>query len=217
MLQTLCGFCHLQKVRGLRGTDAVLPVSSLDFNMFQPHITRPLPPVSSGLRVCPDQTPTLLSTQLTLRLQPFTDTCQPCSGSSARSSENRLLCRLRPPAFPAVLALWGPFLTPPWRREWLPTPVFLPGEPHGQRSLAGYSPWRHKESDMSQQLTLSFSLFSHPCLSVYSGPSVPKLGNSVPGHRRKVKNGPCHSPCSSSGYLCPLSSHSPQRAALDHL
>ena len=30
----------------------------------------------------------------------------------------------------------------PWigRREWLPIPVFLPGEPHGQRSLAGYSP-----------------------------------------------------------------------------
>jgi len=27
-----------------------------------------------------------------------------------------------------------------WRREWLPTPVFLPGQFHGQRSLAGYSP-----------------------------------------------------------------------------
>ena len=29
----------------------------------------------------------------------------------------------------------------PWRREWRPTPGFLPGESHGQRSLAGYSPW----------------------------------------------------------------------------
>ena len=29
----------------------------------------------------------------------------------------------------------------PWRRAWLPTPVFFPGESHGQRSLAGYSPW----------------------------------------------------------------------------
>ena len=28
-----------------------------------------------------------------------------------------------------------------WRREWQPTPVFLPGESHGQRCLAGYSPW----------------------------------------------------------------------------
>ena len=43
----------------------------------------------------------------------------------------------------------------PWRREWLPTPVFLPGEFHGQRSLASYSPWGHKESDMSERLTLS--------------------------------------------------------------
>ena len=36
-----------------------------------------------------------------------------------------------------------------WRRKWLPTLVFLPGESHGQRSLAGYSPWGLKESDMS--------------------------------------------------------------------
>ena len=35
------------------------------------------------------------------------------------------------------------------RRAWRPTPVFLPGESHGQRSLAGYSPWGLKESDMS--------------------------------------------------------------------
>ena len=33
----------------------------------------------------------------------------------------------------------------PWRREWQPTPVFLPGESHVQRSLVGYSPWGHKE------------------------------------------------------------------------
>ena len=36
----------------------------------------------------------------------------------------------------------------PWRREWQPTPVFLPGKSHGQRSLAGYSTWGCKESDM---------------------------------------------------------------------
>ena len=46
----------------------------------------------------------------------------------------------------------------PWRREWLPTPVFLSGEFHGQKSLAGYSPWGHKESDIPEQLTLSLSL-----------------------------------------------------------
>ena len=33
----------------------------------------------------------------------------------------------------------------PWRREWQSTPMFLPGESHGQKSLVGYSPWGHKE------------------------------------------------------------------------
>ena len=39
-----------------------------------------------------------------------------------------------------------------WRRKWQPTPVFLPGESHRWRSLAGYSPWGHKELDMTEQL-----------------------------------------------------------------
>ena len=39
----------------------------------------------------------------------------------------------------------------PWRRECLPTPVFLPGEFHRQRSLAGYSSWGHKETDTTYQ------------------------------------------------------------------
>ena len=43
----------------------------------------------------------------------------------------------------------------PWRRKWQPTPVFLPGESHGQRTLAGCSPWGHKELVMTEQLTLS--------------------------------------------------------------
>ena len=42
-----------------------------------------------------------------------------------------------------------------WKSEWLPIPVFLPREFHGQRNLAGYSPWDHKESDTTEQLTLS--------------------------------------------------------------
>ena len=36
------------------------------------------------------------------------------------------------------------------KKEWQPTPVFLPGKSHGQRSLAGYSPWGRKESDMPE-------------------------------------------------------------------
>ena len=38
----------------------------------------------------------------------------------------------------------------PWRREWLPTPVFLPGGFHGQNSLAGYSPQGQKELDSTE-------------------------------------------------------------------
>ena len=41
----------------------------------------------------------------------------------------------------------------PWRRKWQPTPVFLPRESHGQRSLTGYSLWGHKESDTTEQLS----------------------------------------------------------------
>ena len=47
----------------------------------------------------------------------------------------------------------------PWRRKWQPTPVFLPGESHGQRSLVGYSLWGHKESWVtSLSISLSGSL-----------------------------------------------------------
>ena len=41
----------------------------------------------------------------------------------------------------------------PWKREWLPTPVFLSGESHGQRNLVGYSPWGRKELDTTERLT----------------------------------------------------------------
>ena len=42
----------------------------------------------------------------------------------------------------------------PWRRTWQPTPEFLPGESHGQRSLVGYSPRGRREPDTTEQLTL---------------------------------------------------------------
>ena len=45
----------------------------------------------------------------------------------------------------------------PWRREWQNTPVFLPGEFHGQRSLAGYSPGGYKELDTTEQLSRAHS------------------------------------------------------------
>ena len=79
----------------------------------------------------------------------------------------------------------------PWRRAWQPTPVFLPGKSHGQRSLVGYSPWGHKESDMTEWLTLS--LIFHPSLEptgcwVGAGPSTNKLEGGF-------QNGACQLQC----------------------
>ena len=51
----------------------------------------------------------------------------------------------------------------PRRRIWLPTPLFLPGESHGQRSLVGYSPRGQEESDRTEGLTYTF----HSCFTVY--------------------------------------------------
>ena len=41
----------------------------------------------------------------------------------------------------------------PWSRKWQFAPVFLLGKPHGQRSLAGYGAWGHKETQMSGSTT----------------------------------------------------------------
>ena len=46
----------------------------------------------------------------------------------------------------------------PRRRQWHPTPVLLPGESHGPRSLVGCSPWGFEESDTTERLPFHFSL-----------------------------------------------------------
>ena len=64
----------------------------------------------------------------------------------------------------------------PWRRAWQPTPVFLPGESHGQRSLAGYSPRGHIELDTPEHLNMhtpnkgmiNFSLSFHGLSQILS-------------------------------------------------
>ena len=66
-------------------------------------------------------------------------------------SGKELTCQCRRPGFDP----WRSKM--PWRRKWQPTPVFLPGESHGQKSLvgqrnlAGYSPWGRKELDGTRQ------------------------------------------------------------------
>ena len=62
---------------------------------------------------------------------------------------------------------WGKI---PWRKEWLPTRIFLPKKFYEQRILVSYSPWGHKESDTTDQLTLHFSrrYMCHLAISVKS-------------------------------------------------
>ena len=55
-----------------------------------------------------------------------------------------------------------------WKRAWQPTRVFLPGEFHGQRSLAGYNPWGRKELDTTERLRIVQRILE----PVHSVPSV---------------------------------------------
>ena len=58
----------------------------------------------------------------------------------------------------------------PWRRAWKPTPVFLPGQSHGQRSLVGYSPWghrvRHDWSNLACTHNYSFNFLFTECIQM---------------------------------------------------
>ena len=60
-------------------------------------------------------------------------------------------------SLPAMRETWVQILGLPWRVKWQPTPVFLPGESHGWRSLVGYSPWGHKESDTIERFNFLFT------------------------------------------------------------
>ena len=65
-------------------------------------------------------------------------------------NKKKLKQQMTPPSREAICILVSSSF---WKRKWQPTPVFSPGEFHGQRSLAGYGPWDHKQSDMTEQLT----------------------------------------------------------------
>ena len=71
-------------------------------------------------------------------------------------SQSLNICKYRLPPLPSSFKSSGGPRKIPWRREWLPTPVFLPGKSHGQRSLVGYSPWGRKESDTTEWLHFHF-------------------------------------------------------------
>ena len=66
----------------------------------------------------------------------------------------------------------------PWRREWLPTPVFLPGKFYGQRSLESHSPWDRKESDKAGYT------HTHPRTHTHTAPRPTRSNSSADISRR---------------------------------
>ena len=90
---------------------------------------------------CPSPTPGACSVSC-----PPSQRCHPTILSSVISFSSCL------ESFPASGSI--PVRKEHWRRKWQPTPVFLPAESHGQRSLVGYGSWGCKESDTTEQLTL---------------------------------------------------------------
>ena len=70
----------------------------------------------------------------------------------------------------------------PWRREWQPIPVFLPRESYGQRSLADYSPWGHKESD-----TTEVTEHAHACTASL-GSRPPVVPGETEGGRSLIQD-----------------------------
>ena len=79
------------------------------------------------------------------------------------------------------------------RRQWHPTPVFLPGESHGWRSLVGCSPWGHEESDTTEHLHFHFhalekEMAAHSSVLAWRVPGtgepggLPSMGSHTVGH-----------------------------------
>ena len=81
------------------------------------------------------------------------------------TSGKELTCQCRRPKTCSFAPWVGKI---PWRRAWQPTPVFLPGESHGQRSLVGYSPRGRKESDTTEGTSHAGTRSSLRCISVAS-------------------------------------------------
>ena len=72
-----------------------------------------------------------------------------------------------------------------WRRKWQPTPVLLPGESHGRRTLVGYSPWGRKELDTTERLHFHFHF------TLYGDAGRPRLGSN-PGSEVFTTGQPRH-------------------------
>ena len=67
----------------------------------------------------------------------------------------------------------------PWRRKWQCAPVFLPGKFHGQKSLAVYSPWGQKESDMTESTHTHTHTHTHKCWETWVTLSFPSSSSVI--------------------------------------
>ena len=79
----------------------------------------------------------------------------------------------------------------PWIRKWQPTPVFLPGKSHGQRSLAGYSPWGHKRVRHDLAAKQQIDLNKHLLHIIRSGQGVPCVIRRFQGKSYSCLQGAC--------------------------
>ena len=107
-------------------------------------------PIPAGYHRAPDWAPyaaqQLFRYIISLRLRAFP--------GSTRGKETACQCRRHKRR---GFDLWVRKI--PWKRTWQSTSVFLPGESHEQRSLVGYSPWGHKESDRTEATAHTHALF----------------------------------------------------------
>ena len=87
---------------------------------------------------------------------------------------------------------------------WWPTPVLLPGESHGQRSLVGYSPWGRRESEPTEWLTLSLCRSKLAISQSWSGMKGDRINEGRRDEQSLGKCLPflCHMSCVSSGHHC---------------
>ena len=85
---------------------------------------------------------------------------------------------------------WVPSLgwEDPWRREWQPTLKFLPGKFHRQRRLAGYSPWGHKESNMTENAGIHVPTHAHTHTHTILGTATPAKTTPLMLYTNRIKS-----------------------------
>ena len=74
-----------------------------------------------------------------------------CSDFGAQKIKSDTVSTVSPSISHEVMFSYTSLYIMLWRRKWQPTPVFLPGKSHGQRSLVGYSPRGRKELDITER------------------------------------------------------------------